>query len=372
MQLTKGTFLLLTLCLSCAGSWASAVSETLITNLEDLAKTLTGNLTELDAVVTAETDPVKIKALNSGQTVLKGLYTNLENLQNELAEINDKINDTIGEQIETAITDLQTWGEEQLQRVNESTDGAGVPQANGLIANVINRYTSALPRTLNELNFLNRTFESNVNNAIDDYTKFARALIDQMNTCTNQTRNRCKDNIAILSAKVRTSTGRLNRIVRSGNQLVASGDRATKNFENLGTKLEKDQEKCENNLDRIIKLNPTTTTAATTSETTDESETTTSATTAESEATTSATTAESEATTSESTSESDAITSEITDESETTTIRQQLVKLLLNQKGMMMQMLMEVLKLIMKATLMTIIMPNSIPIGMINTKPNQH
>ncbi|KAM8715786.1 hypothetical protein ACLKA7_002777 [Drosophila subpalustris] len=348
MQLTKGTFLLLTLCLSCGGSWAkprldliqdiweglgdathdildglaeatkdggeltadllehtlantldiaiqiaSAVSDELTANLKELADSLTSNIAALEDVLSAETDRIKKNALKNGLSALELLSKNLEKLQKELAAIDKRFDDTIEDQISQALTELQTWGEQQLQRVDEATAGAGVPRANKLINNVINRYEKDLNRTLNELILVQTLFKSDVNDAIEDYTEYARFLIDQMNNCAEQSSNRCKDNVALLSSKVRTSTSRLNQLVRSGNQLVAAGVKATKNFENLEPRLERDQAKCESDLDRIIKLNPTTTTAATTISTTAEPEETT----AEPEKSTDGSTAEPEETT---------------------------------------------------------------------------
>ncbi|XP_034475281.1 uncharacterized protein LOC117782300 isoform X3 [Drosophila innubila] len=317
MQLTKGTFLLLTLCLSCGDIWAkpsldllqdiwnglgdathdildelatatkngaeitkdllgdlnnaaesalhntleiseqisNAISEALNANLNNLSTTLQSTLTDLETLVSEETNRIKRNALTSGLDALKVLNSNIDNLKEELSNISEQIGGTVESQVNEAIKELQEWGENQLERVNNKTAGAGTEQANDLIQSVILRFNHALSKSLEELDILTTLFERDVNEAIETYTRYARELIDQMNRCKAAPAVLCRININILSEKVLTSTNQLIRLRRSGQQLIESGLYATQRVENLLTQLVKDMLKCEKDLDGIIEDN---------------------------------------------------------------------------------------------------------------------
>ncbi|XP_034475282.1 uncharacterized protein LOC117782301 [Drosophila innubila] len=273
MQLTKGSFLLLTVCLSCIGiCWTTAISEDLTTNLKNNSTALQTSLKELETLVSNEKNKIRKTALTSGQDSLKVLQSNIDELQTEIDKINKDIGDTNEEQVNTKIEELQTWGEEQLKRVNKSTGGAGVRQANDLIQNVIARYSYSLPKSLEELNILTAQFERDVNAVIKTYAGFAKELIARMKGCKAASANQCRDNIEIWSERVLTSTNQLTRLRRSGKQLVESGLYTSQRVESLLTQLAKDKLRCEKDLDGIIEDNADDSDETTTTESTEADE----------------------------------------------------------------------------------------------------
>ncbi|KAH8273829.1 hypothetical protein KR044_001573, partial [Drosophila immigrans] len=331
MHLTKGTFLLLTLCLSCTGIWAkpslaivtdllnglgdatggiiegfkhatkdgaeltletlgelhdtksnflsnaleiaanlsNAISDSLTSNLQNLTTSLQTSLTELETIVSSETNRVKKKALQDALAALNVLNSTAVKLQAELADISEKIGGTIDTQVQEAIEELKQWGEEQLKRVDENTGGAGVAQAKDLINAVVNNAIRNLQKSLEEVATLKSLFELQVNNAIEKQHKLAKELIAQMKRCSSISAIRCQLALADLTQKVLAATYELKALQRKGQELIASGVYTSLRVKQLLAQIAKEKAKCVLKLDGIIKDNKVDTTTAASS--TDES-----------------------------------------------------------------------------------------------------
>ncbi|KAH8377932.1 hypothetical protein KR093_008022, partial [Drosophila rubida] len=251
---------------------STAISETLASNLEELTSNLEDALSDLESVVSQETNRIKRKALEDALAALKVLNSVAVQLQEDLADISEQISNAIDEQVQDAIEALQQWAEEQLKRVDENTGGAGVAQAKDIINGLVSRYVKALESSLEEVATLKAIFEKEVTKAIEKQTKLAKELIDTMKRCSSMSAIRCQLALIDLTQKVSAATYELKALQRRGQELVASALYSSKRVEQLLAQLAKEKAKIEAILDRIIKDNlvVTTTVASSTSDSSSE------------------------------------------------------------------------------------------------------
>ncbi|XP_064547645.1 uncharacterized protein LOC135434852 [Drosophila montana] len=237
---------------------SSAISDALITGLADLTTNLQGNITDLEGKIKGEKNLIKKKALDNGLAALKNLNSTAFELQSALSNLNSKLAEELSDQVQEAIDDLLAWKIQQLERVNNATDGAGLPQATGIINLLIQRYTQNLHRTLRNFELRKSQFEKQVNDKINKYTQIARALIDEMNQCLNGPISalRCRANTAGLTRKLNNAQNELKKLLRQSQKLIKAGVHASKNIASLLKQLAKDKLKCEKDLDGIIEDNP--------------------------------------------------------------------------------------------------------------------
>ncbi|XP_030561788.1 uncharacterized protein LOC115763388 [Drosophila novamexicana] len=237
---------------------SSAISDSLITGLADLTTNLQGNITDLEGKIKGETNLIKKKALNDGLAALKQLNSTAFQLQSALSNLNSKLAEELNDQVQEAIDDLLEWKKQQLERVNNATNGAGLPQATGLINLLVQRHTQNLFSTLRNFELLKSRFEKQVNDRINEYTRYARELIAKMNQCLLGPISalRCQANTAGLAAKLNNAQNELRKLIRQSQKLIKAGVYASKNIASLLKQLAKDKLKCEKDLDGIIEDNP--------------------------------------------------------------------------------------------------------------------
>ncbi|EDW57757.1 serine-rich adhesin for platelets [Drosophila virilis] len=237
---------------------SSAISNSLITGLADLTTNLQGNITDLEGKIKDEKNLIKKKALNNGLAALKQLNSTAFQLQSALSNLNSKLAEELNDQVQEAIDDLLEWKKQQLERVNNATDGAGLPLATGLIKLLIQRHTQNLFSTLRNFELLKSQFEKQVNDRINEYTRYARELIAKMNQCLIGPISalRCQANTAGLAAKLNNAKNELQKLIRQSQKLIKAGVYASKNIASLLKQLAKDKLKCEKDLDGIIEDNP--------------------------------------------------------------------------------------------------------------------
>ncbi|XP_034100038.1 neurofilament heavy polypeptide [Drosophila albomicans] len=364
MHLTKGTFLVLTLCLSCSDIWATptfglveglwnglgsathgiidgfknatkdgvdltkntledlhntksnfikgalgiaanltkAISDSLLGNLKDLTAQLEASLAELESLVARERNLIKRKALQEALDALKLLHSTAIQLKADLVVITEKINGTIAVQLQVAIVELKVWADGQLKRVDECTAGAGLAEATEVINALVVKYVKILEGSIEELLTLKAVFELEVNNAIEKQAKLAKELIAQMKRCSGLLAIRCQLALADLTQQVLAAANELKALQQRGQQLIEAGVYASAQIKLTLIELGKEKLKIEIIIDVIIEKYATTTSSSSTAASTTAASTTAASTTAAS--TTAASTTAASSTTDSSTAAS--------------------------------------------------------------------
>ncbi|XP_030079061.1 uncharacterized protein LOC111592627 [Drosophila hydei] len=238
---------------------SNAISESLTAGIKDLSLTLSTSIAELTAKVAAEKNSKKKAALSSGLAALEQLNSVATDLESSLPNINQQLGEKVNSQLSEILDYLLSWSKEQLDRAEQSTDGASLQQAKDVITQFISSSSKNLISVLEELEVRKTLIEQQLNDKISEYSDYVKELVEAMHSCNRLSSFRCKSLIEESIENLRDAHDELERLLKAGKDLIEAGVKATDSVLSLFKKLAENKLKCEKDLEDIVSPNASTT-----------------------------------------------------------------------------------------------------------------
>ncbi|XP_017856687.1 PREDICTED: serine-rich adhesin for platelets-like [Drosophila arizonae] len=227
---------------------SGAISDSLTSQLDNIS----GRIKDLEGKSKVELNPLKRTTLTSGLAALKELYSTASNVKSAYLDVSNKISEDMGK-VNNTLNALLLWAEEQLQRVNSKTNGAGVEKATNIIQEVLTRSIPNLIDAVSDMELrkieLVQQILSNFN-----YIEDATALIDKLNQCQYgpisavQCAARVKESVEKLSI----GKSKLEIALKNSKALITTSWYESISSSSLLKQLADDMVESERDLDEII------------------------------------------------------------------------------------------------------------------------
>lgn len=216
-----------------------AIASSVKNSFSNLTSTLSSSIQKLESLAASEGNFIKRIALNNGLNALKGLASQAAQLGLQLADLKAKIAGSAVEDVNDALKDLKQWGEDQLARVANLTEGAALDVAKGLINDLIDGFSNSV-EDLKQLEKVKLEFLEGLIDNIESYQLAADDLINSLNLCKGRTAIVCKLNIDHCVDKL-PSAASLKALIQKGEELAKTAVVINARVAQLLLQLEKDK-----------------------------------------------------------------------------------------------------------------------------------
>lgn len=216
-----------------------AIASSVKNSFSNLTSTLSSSIQKLESLAASEGNFIKRIALNNGLNALKGLASQAAQLGLQLADLKAKIAGSAVEDVNDALKDLKQWGEDQLSRVANLTEGAALDVAKGLINDLIDGFSNSV-EDLKQLEKVKLEFLEGLIDNIESYQLAADDLINSLNLCKGRTAFVCKLNIDHCVDKL-PSAASLKALIQKGEELAKTAVVINARVAQLLLQLEKDK-----------------------------------------------------------------------------------------------------------------------------------
>ncbi|XP_033236069.1 uncharacterized protein [Drosophila pseudoobscura] len=171
------------------------------------------------------TDRVRRNALQKALNALEIINSTTVDLEASLADISEQLEEQRQEYAGEIKEQWNDWAADQLERVDEKTDGAGSADAEAIIDELQNRYSAYLHSCLEELQVRQGQYEQKVHETISIFHTATNDLIGKIDNCLKRTSGpiSCRRGINEAVAQLQDAPGELISLKFQGLQLLAVG-----------------------------------------------------------------------------------------------------------------------------------------------------
>ncbi|XP_017155410.1 uncharacterized protein LOC108164275 [Drosophila miranda] len=204
---------------------ANALHKAAAQSLSEFSSLVQSVLQSLRGAILKVSDRVRRNALQEALKALEIINSTTVDLQASLADISEQLEEQRQEYAGEIKEQWNDWAADQLESVDEKTDGAGSADAEAIIDELQNRYSAYLHSCLEELQVRQGQYEQKVHETISIFNTATNDLIGQIDNCLKRTSGpiSCHRGINNALAQLRDAPGELISLKLQGLQLLAVG-----------------------------------------------------------------------------------------------------------------------------------------------------
>ncbi|XP_043656932.1 uncharacterized protein LOC122622512 [Drosophila teissieri] len=195
------------------------------------------------------------KTLKDALATLQTINASVADLEIAVNNLNDRIEEK-KEQYSLIIQEQWSqWGDAQLKRVDEQTNGVGNEEAEEILDELVSRYSGYLHSCIEELQVQQATYEQNVHEAVVKYYNATNNLTAQIELCAQSNLNflSCRRGIEKAIRGLASAPADLITLKLQGIRLLAIGLNASGCVGQTLAQHELEKPNVERELDEIIK-----------------------------------------------------------------------------------------------------------------------
>ncbi|KAH8403328.1 hypothetical protein KR222_010829, partial [Zaprionus bogoriensis] len=196
-----------------------AIANTVKSSFQNLTSSLADSIQEFQSVIAKEKNFIKRNALKEGLAALQKLSATADALKSGVLNLKAQIGDSIVGEVNDALKDLKQWGEDELARVANLTNGEGVPAAKELIDGLIDSYNKQAD-SLQQFEKVKADYLEQLVDTIQEYQRVANDLVKAMASCKLSLSLSCKFSIDVNVEQLNSAISGLQALLAKGEELA--------------------------------------------------------------------------------------------------------------------------------------------------------